>query len=189
VSMQGWQSSQAPALAELVTRVKPKTIIEVGSWRGVSAIWMMQHAPPDAVIYCVDTWLGSIEHMVGEVDPPMPRARGYPTVYDEFRDNILHAGIGNRLYPIPNTSIIGAEFLRRSGVYGDLIYIDASHDADSVWADLCAYRALLTPGGVLCGDDYGAYPGVTQAVDAFAERHGYKAVVVGSLFRLDKMHE
>lgn len=184
MSMQGWTSSQAPALAELVTQVKPRTIIEVGSWRGVSAIWMMKHAPADAVIYCVDTWLGSIEHMTGNVDPPMPMVRGYPGVYYEFRDNVIHAGIANRLYPVPNTSIIGAAFLRHSDVLGDLIYIDASHDADSVWRDLCAYRALLAPGGVLCGDDYGTHAGVTEAVDAFAKHHGYETVVVGSLFRL-----
>src|SRR3569623_1978106 len=54
----------------------------------------------------------------------------------------------------------------------DLIYVDGSHAAWSVYVDLCYAAAVLQTGGVMILDDYwhDTYhggPGVKQAVDSF----------------------
>jgi hypothetical protein len=62
------------------------------------------------------------------------------------------------------------------GIRADLIYLDGSHDYEDVACDIAAYRPLLTPGGVLFGDDYDTWVDVRQAVegcgDAFRVEDG-----------------
>jgi hypothetical protein len=60
----------------------------------------------------------------------------------------------------------------------DFIFIDASHDYESVRADLDAWLPKLRARGVIGGHDYrtGAFPGVTRAVDEF---------FAGSLYRVE----
>src|SRR5690349_3453691 len=57
----GWQSTH-PWFAQIIGQVKPERILEVGTWKGASAIHMAQLAKqvnPRAQVLCVDTWLGS----------------------------------------------------------------------------------------------------------------------------------
>ena len=57
----------------------------------------------------------------------------------------------------------------------DAIYLDASHEYESVVADLVAYWRVLRPGGVLIGDDFdSSWPGVVRAVNEFSERLGQR---------------
>lgn len=56
-------------------------------------------------------------------------------------------------------------------LYPDLIYLDASHDTESVYADLCAWYPFVQGHGILCGDDW-TWDSVRIAVYRFAnERH------------------
>jgi hypothetical protein len=60
----------------------------------------------------------------------------------------------------------------------DLVYLDARHDADSVYDDLASWWPLVHPGGVIAGHDYldGVLPegvfGVRGAVDTFFSKLG-----------------
>jgi len=59
-----------------------------------------------------------------------------------------------------------AEAAGALAVTPDLVYVDASHDEESVLADIRAWHAKLAPGGILCGDDWQHAPvqcAVTQA--------------------------
>jgi hypothetical protein len=48
------------------------------------------------------------------------------------------------------------------------VYIDASHDYESVKKDIEAWNRVVKPNGFLCGDDYMAgWPGVVKAVDEY----------------------
>ena len=49
-----------------------------------------------------------------------------------------------------------------------MIYLDASHEEEDVYQDLCNYWEVLANNGVLFGDDY-AWDGVRLAVDRFAK--------------------
>jgi hypothetical protein len=139
-------------------------------------------------IICVDTWLGAPEHLLHDEYKASLRMRhGYPQLFHTFMSNVLRAGLQSAITPLPQTSENAAVVLRRRGVRADLIYIDAAHEYDPVIRDLEAYWPLLTPNGVLFGDDYPKAPGVVRAAHEFAEANDLQVVAGGGKFVL--VHE
>jgi cephalosporin hydroxylase len=62
--LQGWGSAR-DIFTTLIDELTPALIIEVGSWKGGSAIHMgrlIKERRLDCRIVCIDTWLGSLEH-------------------------------------------------------------------------------------------------------------------------------
>lgn len=178
VDFQGWNSYD-PNFNYLISTYKPKLIIEVGSWKGASAINMAQIAETNMLntgILCVDTWLGSAEMWQDKSDETrydsLRIQNGYPALYNTFLQNVISSGQGNRILPFPQTSEIACRVLKHYGVRADMVYLDASHDYDSVFKDLVNWYDILKKGGIIFGDDYGntvAWPGVKSAVDDFAQ--------------------
>lgn len=177
LDLQGW-SSDHPYFPTLVSMTKPKQIIEVGSWKGASAINMARHAlalNSDAKVLCIDTWLGSNEALW--TDPKLRELllieNGYPTMYRQFLSNIIHERLTQSIFPLPMTSISAAETLAKYRVQAELIYIDGAHGEYEVYGDLIHYWPLVLPGGILFGDDYwSTWPGVIKAVNRFAYETG-----------------
>lgn len=166
---QGFPSSIHPIFADLFADLKPKTIIEVGSWKGVSACHFARLAGPEAHIYCVDTWLGGDDQMRDNLEYQFPRHRGYPTVYFQFLANVKRNGYHNQITPIPNTSAIGAILLKQSGIQADFIWIDGSHDGRDAHRDMTDYWPLVKPGGIIGLDDFSLFSGVYSAAWWFNE--------------------
>lgn len=169
----GW-NSDSPVFDDLIFRQKPKLIIEVGTWLGMSALNMAhilkRFGHRDTLILCVDTWLGSVEHWENpEFFGQLKLKNGYPAFYYEFLSNVVKYGFEETILPLPMTSTIAAKFLKSKGIQADLIYIDGSHDFEDVALDLAHYWRLLRPGGVLFGDDFGM-PGVEKAVLDFSAK-------------------
>ena len=172
--LQGWNSNDK-IFADLVFEgLQDKTIIEVGTWKGASAIRMASQARTLAMktkIYCIDTWLGAAEFWTGELARTPERnlllKNGYPQIYYQFLSNVVHNGLQDYIIPIPVPSSIGVKILKAQGVKADLIYIDGSHEYDDVYADLNSYSELLNPGGVMFGDDYYSFADVGRAVNDF----------------------
>jgi predicted O-methyltransferase YrrM len=51
----------------------------------------------------------------------------------------------------------------------DLIFIDSTHDYDTVSSDIAYWYPRMKPGGIMVFDDYfDMFPGCIQAVDEFA---------------------
>lgn len=175
--IQGWGSDH-PAITGAIARLRPRRIVEVGSWKGRSAINMAQQVRAmnlDCEIVCVDTWLGSPEHWVGGKPgeyESLGLRNGYPQLYFTFLANVLRRGLQDIITPMPMTSENAAHVLRGLGVKSDIAYIDAAHEYGPVKRDLADYWALLHEHGLLIGDDYQVFPGVTQAVDEFVREHG-----------------
>jgi len=175
--MQGWGSAHH-IFELLVRKVKPSLIIEVGSWKGASALKMAaccRDLQLDTQIVCVDTWLGSPGLYTRENDAfydSLKHVNGYPSLYYTFLSNIVRQGAQDFITPLPLPSVLAAETLRHFGAQADLIYIDAAHDYESVLADLKAFWPLLKPTGVLFGDDYLGWPGVTKAANQLAFETG-----------------
>lgn len=171
---QGW-GSDSPAFGALVERVKPALIIEVGTWKGGSAMEMAAHLDrlglADSKILCVDTWLGALEMWGDQTDQDrygsLDLKHGYPQLYYQFLANVCHKGQQERIIPFPLPSLTAAQWLSLRGVRADLIYVDGSHEEEDVAADLANYWDLLAPGAILFGDDY-SWTGVKMAVDRFA---------------------
>src|SRR4029434_8614820 len=109
-------------------------------------------------VVCIDTWLGALEFWTDQTDSEryvsLGLRHGYPTVYYQFLANVCHHGLQDRIIPFPQTSSIAALWFRYYGILADLIYLDASHEEEDVYHDVCHYWELLAGNGVLFGDDY-----------------------------------
>ena len=186
---QGW-NGDSPLFGRLVDELRPTLAIEVGSWKGQSAIHLagrMAALRGAAQLLCIDTWLGSFDWWLEPRRSPrrdMGLKHGYPTLYYQFLANVVQAGLDHVIVPFPATSTIAARLLMARGVLADLIYIDASHEENDVYLDLVYFWQTLRPGGAMFGDDYRAdfYPGVVRAVTAFADEQGLRHEVVDGQF-------
>ena len=166
--LQGWNST-LPIFGELLAEIRPSLIVEVGTWKGASAVHMAQEAKrlglEDVEIVCVDTWLGSAD-MFNYSD--LRRLNGYPQVYFTFLTNVIEAGVTDLITPFPIASSAAALTLQTGGIKADLVYIDGAHDAVGVHRDLFDYWPIVRDGGVLFGDDYDrSHPQLQGAVEAF----------------------
>lgn len=169
--LHGW-FSDAPVFEEVISKVKPDLIIEVGSWLGASAIHMAgllkKHGLDESAIICVDTWLGAVEFWGDHADATrygqLLIENGSPQVQKQFIANVLHQGLRDTIIPFQQESGTAARVLNRMGVRADVIYIDASHLEDDVERDIRVWWPLLREGGVMMGDDYEAWPQVARAV-------------------------
>jgi predicted O-methyltransferase YrrM len=126
---------------------------------------------------CVDTWLGGCWHWQeraqADAFSSLACRHGYPQVYLQFLANVIKAGHADRVVPFPNTTDVGAEFFQSIG-FGDvdLLYIDAAHTYEAVYADMSNWWPLVRSGGTVFGDDFiPHYPGVERAVRRFCQEH------------------
>jgi hypothetical protein len=148
-------------MARVFNALRPRFIVEVGTWRGRSAcFWadLMRKNALDGCVLCIDTWLGGLEHLL---DTPFKEweirgsyKHGYPTLYYQFLANVRYEGLQDYIVPLATSSLIGARWLVRKNLKADVVYIDASHDEDDVYNDLKAYWPALRTGGIMCGDDF-----------------------------------
>ena len=138
----------AEPMKNLILKNNVKVAVEVGCWLGSMTRHMAGLVPEDGLVYAVDHWLGSEEHQPGQVfSVPF-----LPILYEQFLSNMIHAGLARKIIPVRMNSVDAAKHL--ANVAPDLIYIDASHDYDSVYADLQAWYPLVKGRGILCGDDW-----------------------------------
>lgn len=165
----GWYAN-ANTIERLIQSRNVKTIIEVGCWLGKSTRHMASLVPHDGRVYAVDHWNGSEEHQVGQTH----YHRALPLLYEQFLSNVIHAKLTDKIIPIRMDSLTAAKWFGEPGnlpVYPDLIYIDASHDFESVYADLKAWYPLVKGHGILCGDDWHHQP-IVEAVRRFSVEEG-----------------
>ncbi len=166
-----------PVISQVVESTGARLVIEVGSWKGSSAIQMaetLRNRQVDGVVVCVDTWLGGLEHMMDypgwELHPYY--RNGYPMLFYQFLANVMNRGCQDHIVPFPNTSLIGARWFAKQKIQADVIYVDGSHEEDDVYLDLKSYWPILRPGGVLFGDDWNTtWYGVICAVNRFAREY------------------
>lgn len=181
-----WDSHH-PFFDAAVRELRPRVIVEVGSFLGASSrhfALALHAAGADGVVVCVDTWLA--EQVLWNNPrwrPVLRHVNGRPEFYKVWLANALAAGLEPYLCPLPMPSPNGARYLKSRGVVADLVYIDASHDEGDVIRDLELYWDLvLRPGGVMLVDDYQHTPdfmGVVHDVDLFAARRGLHVEVGG----------
>jgi hypothetical protein len=167
--LQGWGGHQF--LSTVIEELRPSLIIEVGVWKGRSAIGMadkLKELGLSTPIVCLDTWLGSQEHFQEQFRPAMNRKAGWPRLYDQFIFNVIDTKHQDVIVPLPVSSLAGAQFLRKMKVRADLIHVDAGHSYLEARADIEAFWPLLADDGVAIFDDYGSWEGVTRAVNEFA---------------------
>lgn len=145
-------TSQSPMFAKYIDRTRPDLIVEVGSYTGGSTIHMAGICNADIV--CIDTWLGTLDMWLKpESREALNKHNGYPTLYRQFLANVCHAGLQNRILPLPLPSGIGLRLLAAKGVKSRFIYIDGSHEAEDAYLDITLAKRLLPDDGVILVDD------------------------------------
>lgn len=181
----GWNGDEGP-LPTLVAETAASVVVEVGSWKGSSsrtlgrALLKVAASKPDRpkpYMLCVDTWQGAPEFLtvrMTEGDANMDTydlvtVHGYPHVYYQWLANIVHAGLQEVVFPLPSTSLIASEYIKRRDpdFRADVIYVDGSHEEADVLADVRAWFPFLRDNdkSVLIGDDFGdGWLGVDRAV-------------------------
>jgi hypothetical protein len=116
-------------------------VINGGTYFGLSA-WEMARIAPEAKIICLDHFKGSVEHQ---------GRPGVDRMYEVFVSNLWE--YRDRMFPLVADSVEGMELIADAGIVPGLIFIDMSHDIESVYDDTVA-AAQLWPKSIVCGDDY-----------------------------------
>lgn len=193
LDLQGW-GAEHPIFERVLLDVRPRLVVEVGTWKGASVLNMHAIARRhglETVFLCIDTWLGSAEQWVKpEPRPNMQLEGGFPTLYRQFVANVIACDAVEDVYPFPISSSAGARVLQRLGVTADVIYVDAAHEEEELALDLELFWPVLRAGGVMFGDDYvPRWSGVVSAVDRFAESRLLRPEMDGPKWLLRKPSE
>lgn len=136
---------------ELAKLADGKSVLEIGSYCGRSTICLAQKAKH---VHAVDTFDG----------------RGTPSegdTFNLFRRNLIRYGVDKTVTVLRGTS---SEILPNMPRVFDLVFIDGSHDYESVNEDIELSLSVLRPNGVIAFHDYGRSEcnlDVTRAVDEF----------------------
>jgi predicted O-methyltransferase YrrM len=147
----------------LLEQHRPMVTVELGTWKGGSAIAMARVVRQwGGIVHCVDTWTGDVTG--GPVS-------GHPGMILHAAHNAVACGVSASLRFIPSLTVEAAH-----AWHGpiDFLYVDADHTDASVTADLHAWWPHLRVGGLIAGDDYRSslYPGLTDAWDRFEVEAG-----------------
>jgi len=190
--VQGWSRDDSIFL-NLFTELKPSVVVEIGSWKGYTAIKMAEAVKElklNCKIYCIDTWLGAAEFHTNLADTKtrnLLMKNGYPQIYYQFLSNIVHRGFQNVVIPIPNSSLIGSRILRYHKIYPDFVYIDGSHEYEDVKLDINNFYNLAKKNSYILVDDYeSSFVGVKKAIDEFCQRNNVSKKAYGDRILIKK---
>ncbi|WP_372620457.1 class I SAM-dependent methyltransferase [Falsiroseomonas sp.] len=124
----------------------PRRIVEIGVFEGRGTLWFLDHLlrHPESRITCLDTFGGGAEHLPSQTEGLEAR----------FRANVAESGAAAKVEVLKGPSFEGLVRLLARGERADLVYVDGSHEAPDVLADLVLAWRLLPPGGVMLCDDY-----------------------------------
>jgi len=155
INVEGWFTF--PHLYHMVVNESPEIahFVEVGAWKGASAAFMaveIVNSGKHIRFDCVDTWKGSVEHHY-DIDVKND------TLYETFLRNM--EPVQGYYNPIRMTSVDASKLYLDKSL--DFVYIDASHDYQSVKQDILSWYPKIKSGGKLAGHDFDI-PSVKKAV-------------------------
>ena len=136
--------------------------VEVGSWKGRSACFMgveILNSGKKIRLDCVDTWLGSEEHCIPELETDKD------FLYNIFLKNI--EPLKTIIKPIRMESRDAARLYNDSSL--DFVFLDASHDYTNVLHDIAYWLPKVKPSGTIAGHDWPHEPIRRAVLDMFGE--------------------
>ena len=150
----GWFAEENQKIMTQICAQGIHLVVELGSWLGLSTRFLADLAPT-GIIIAVDHWQGSVEHLAN------PEYRAWlPTLFETFLANCWD--YRGRIAPVRMRTAEGLRLIAAFGLTPDLIYIDASQEYESVYADLKTAIELF-PSAAIVGDDW-PWPPVQRAV-------------------------
>jgi hypothetical protein len=178
-NIEGW--FDFPEFYDLLIERLPQNFVfvELGVWKGKSLSYFVIESinrNKTGQIHAVDHWLGSAEHQKNapSYDPALDIPDG---LYNIYLKNI---------YPIKDyISTHRKSSEEASSLFSsksiDAIFIDASHDYESVYQDLMCWYPKIKMNGTLCGHDYN-WPEVKKAVEEFSQTYGLNISIHNSVW-------
>ena len=136
----------------LISDLKPKSVLEVGSYEGASACFLIDKlaCERELEIHCIDTWEDGVD--VTSVDMDQVEERFDKNIETSIKNAahdvtlVKHKGYSDLMLPM-----LISEGRQRSF---DFVYIDGSHQAPDVLCDAVLAFRLLKIGGIIAFDDY-----------------------------------
>ncbi len=143
---------------QLIPKIKPKKILEVGSYEGASACYLIDKLAgndTELELHCIDTWEGGIEHKLnGSAQADMANVENR----FDFNIKLSSSNAKNKATVIKHkdfSDICLCQLICEGKKnYFDFIYIDGSHQAPDVLCDAVLAFRLLKVGGHMAFDDY-----------------------------------
>ena len=116
---------------------KPSTFLEIGSFEGMSTIWMLENilTNKESRLFCIDAW-----------------AEWTGGAFVRFIENINKSGFKNKVDIIKGDSSTYLSIFPDN--YFDFIYIDGNHDEKAVIKDAISSFRIIKKGGIITFDDY-----------------------------------
>lgn len=153
-----WHSHNIPLWRQILDRYKGQPdvrALEIGSFEGRSTVWLLENilTHPTARIDCVDTFEGSAEHVLMDLDL-VGLLKRFLSNTEPYREKVsVFRGASQHVL---------RDGWRELGPY-DVIYIDGSHKTADVLEDAVLSFRLLKVGGLMIFDDY-AWNGAVRAI-------------------------
>ncbi|MFS8027497.1 putative S-adenosyl-L-methionine-dependent methyltransferase [Helianthus anomalus] len=187
--IKGWGSTGL-VFKNLINKVQPKTIIEIGTFLGASAIHMAELTHQlglQTQILCIDDFRGwpGLPNRFQDI-----KVINGDTMLYQFMQNVVSVNASESVVLLPFSTGWALVKLCEWGVFGDLIEVDAGHDFHSTWSDINRAYKLLRPGGILFGHDYFTVTdnrGVRRAVNMFSRVNGFRVKADGQHWVLDSI--
>lgn len=154
------------ALASVVRAVRPRSVLEFGTFLGLGTLTLALNAPDDCRIVTVDLPDDATmhdEHALNQADLELIERRRHRT-----GEAFLDSRVADRITQIRADSLTW----QPSPDLGpfDLVLIDGGHSTSVVRADTENTFRLLAPGGTVLWDDYfHLYPDVVGYLDGIAD--------------------
>lgn len=132
-------------LFELVKSTPDDCLIcEVGTYYGYTSALL--------AMACLGTnrRVVQVDHMIGGY---CDYCLGSKCVYLDVIDNMIRAGVWEKIIPMPMKSVDAIEMLKLIGKPIALAYLDGDHSYEGVLSELEKITPLIPVGGLICGDD------------------------------------
>lgn len=138
----------------------PKTVIEIGIQRGLTAKCILDNSPWIEKYVGIDVLPSHITTLAIQREE-VPHSAG-ERVKDDSRVEFLVKPNGSRDLTPSDLPV------------ADLIFIDGDHSMEGVLHDTLLARQVIRKGGIICWHDYGNYlvPDVSAVIDSFNIKEG-----------------
>ena len=142
---------------KLLTQLEPKTMLEVGVWKGDFAANALHNIPSLTRYYMIDPW----RHLNRWNKPLNTNSEDLERAYQEAIRATAFAK--DKVIVLRGTTVEMIEKISDESI--DLAYVDGDHTLRGIGIDLICVYPKIKPGGFIGGDDF--EPSIWQHVPDF----------------------
>lgn len=165
--------AEYPLIADLINEMNLKKGCEIGVAYGGQSQYLLEQTHIET-LYSIDPY----KHFTKNEYPDFLN-------FEQKVHDVLFLKVMEKLEIFGNRSILLREtsqdaVKRFDDNSLDFVYIDANHTYEYVRDDLNRWSCKVRPGGLIAGDDYINWPGVSKAVREFTQAHRISFNVQGN---------